>query len=288
MNITLFLNNQYFLIDGISPQEIPNNSSIFCSNVHKGNFKFTYTFHFIDILPSIDDSWEVIYLRPNINIWSKNSLECRLLGVSSNHNVYALYEETSPDHANIWFKNSWRSQLNIDTIFISCLALERRMANLNSYILHCAYIVNNGKAILFSGPSGIGKSTHAQIWEQNIEGTRIINGDRCLITRNTDGTFMANGWPVCGSSQICHNESYPLHAIVFIQQTEENQVIEETAAKHFRRLFTQVTVNRWNQASLITAIDWMQDLINKVGIVTYGCNMSPDAPIPLINHLETI
>ena len=247
MDIILHLSHLSFRITGISANEVPANTLLFCDKGKEADISFTYNFHFRDTLPTADASWTASYQRPSIMIWTKGMLESRLLRVSGPGDTYAFYEETSPTHANIYFLNTWRDQLNIDTIFNSCLALERRMSTIESYILHCSYIVHDNHAILFSGPSGIGKSTHAQLWQQYVDNTRIINGDRCLITHHSDGTYMANGWPVCGSSGICHDESNPLSAIVFIEQTPDNQVIEETTAHHFRRLYAQLTINRWNQ-----------------------------------------
>ena len=288
MDITLQLNHLFLQISGISVNEIPENTWLFCNDDHKGDIDYTYAFHFTDTFSIPDESWSIVYQRKNITVWSKGFLECRLIQVSTPDDSYAFYEETSPTHANIYFLNTWRDQLNIDTIFNSCLALERRMSTIESYILHCSYIVHDNHAILFSGPSGIGKSTHAQLWQQYVDNTRIINGDRCLITHHSDGTYMANGWPVCGSSGICHDESHPLSAIVFIEQTPDNQVIEETTAHHFRRLYAQLTINRWNQEATNKAIDWMQALIGKVSLVTYGCNMLPNAPFPLLEHLSNL
>ena len=288
MDIILRLSHLSFKITGISSNEVPDNILLFCNKDKEGDVTFTYEFHFCDTLPPPDASWMASYQRPGIMVWTKGMLECRLLRVSGPIDTYAFYEETSPTHANIYYLSTWRDQLNVDTIFNSCLALERRMSTIGSYILHCSYIVHGNHAILFSGPSGIGKSTHAELWQQYVDDTRIINGDRCLITLLADGTYMANGWPVCGSSGICHDESHPLLAIVFIEQTADNQVIEETTAHHFRRLYTQLTVNRWNQEATNKAIDWMQALIGKVNFVTYGCNMLPNAPFPLLEHLDRI
>lgn len=288
MDYILHLSQLSFKITGISANEVPANTLLFCDKGKEADISFTYNFHFRDTLPTADASWMATYQRPGIMVWTKGKLECRLLRVSGPGDTYAFYEETSPTHANIYFLNTWRDQLNIDTIFNSCLALERRMSTIESYILHCSYIVHDDHAILFSGPSGVGKSTHAELWQQYVDDTRIINGDRCLITHHADDTYMANGWPVCGSSGICHDESHPLSAIVFIEQTPDNQVIEETTAQHFRRLYAQLTINRWNQEATNKAINWMQALISKVNLVTYGCNMLPNAPFPLLEHLSNL
>ena len=44
------------------------------------------------------------------------------------------------------------------------MGLEHLLATQRAVILHSAYIDYKGKAILFSAPSGTGKSTQAELW----------------------------------------------------------------------------------------------------------------------------
>lgn len=91
------------------------------------------------------------------------------------------------------------------------LLLER-----SAIVLHASYIIHNGKAILFTAPSQVGKSTQAALWEK-YRGAEIINGDRALLQRTVNG-FTANGIFYCGSSGICKNVTAPLQAVVVLKQ----------------------------------------------------------------------
>ena len=84
----------------------------------------------------------------------------------------------------------------------------------HALILHSSYLDVNGQALLFSGPSGIGKSTQADLWVRH-RGAAILNGDKSLLIREPDGWY-AHGWPICGSSGICRNESRRIRAIVML------------------------------------------------------------------------
>ena len=89
-------------------------------------------------------------------------------------------------------------------------------------LLHCAYILHRGKAILFTAPSGTGKTTQATLWQRYC-GSKIINGDRAAIGLE-NGTVMAYGLPISGTSPDCKNVTAPVAAIVKLSQAKENRV----------------------------------------------------------------
>ena len=288
MALILMLHGHRFRLSGISREMLPANTLLFCKDNDGSGVDFSFEYHFVEELPiesALCDSWRPVYQKRNIKIWRKGLLERRQLMGSSASDSYAIYEETSASHADIWFANALRKELVIDTIFISTLSLERHLAPSGSYILHCAFMSHKGDAILLSGPSGTGKSTHATLWEQAVDGTHAVNGDRCLISVEKDGTYTASGWPVCGSSFICNDESHPIRAIVFIDQTPDNHIIAEPAARLFVRLFSQITVNHWDAEATSAAADWTEELMRHIPVMVYGCNMDADAPLPLYRHI---
>ena len=42
----------------------------------------------------------------------------------------------------------------------------------NGLVLHASAIAHQGRAVLFSAPSGVGKSTHTQLWQNNLAQNR--------------------------------------------------------------------------------------------------------------------
>lgn len=286
MPLTLTFNEHPFVVEGVSPDLLPSNTLKFFTEGAHESPTCTFDYHFVEQLPlhpvsTHGEPWKQVFSRHNITVWRNGMLERRILSVSGSHDAYAVYEESSPGHADIWVPSSLRAKLSIDTIFISTLSLERHLAPLGNYILHCAYMSHSGEAILLSGPSGAGKSTHARLWELFVDGTHVVNGDRSLICSDDEGRYFASGWPVCGSSGICHVERHPLRAIVFIEQTPDNKLIQESAARLFTRLYSQLTINHWDKEATTAAVDWVSSLLNNVPVMVYGCNMAPDAPFNL-------
>ena len=271
-------------IEGLTEEEIPLNSQQFQTVGQEADI--CYTFHEVEELPAPDEHWARIFERPDIQVFQHGALEARKLAVGTMQAAYALYQERDERTIDIYYLNTIKSQLLIDTIFVSCLALERHFAKKDAYILHCCFTHHHGQAILFSGPSGIGKSTHAELWCRHIENTHVVNGDRCLIYKDKEGRYWAGAWPVCGSSQICLTEAYPLKAIVFMGQAPHNEVVPVRPMQLFKQLSSQVTINWWNKAQAGQALDSLQHMLGKVNMCNYACNLTPEAPKYLYNYLR--
>ncbi|MBQ7362181.1 MAG: hypothetical protein IJW68_06805 [Bacteroidaceae bacterium] len=272
-------------ISGVTEKEVPANTLLF-TDESSGLADVSYTFRFVSTLPPPTDAIPIIK-RTDIEIYRDGALEMRRLGIKDTPgSTYAVIKEIAPNEVEIFFDESKKSSLVIDTIFISCLALERYMAQCKAIILHCAFLAYNNKALLFSGPSGIGKSTHSNLWCKHIADTKVVNGDRCLIYRNKEGEYIASGWPVCGSSEICHREEYPLHSIILLHQCEENIILNATPMQKFKQLCSQTTINWWDKQHAEKMLDEIEMLTSKTPIVNYACNMTAEAPETLRKYLD--
>ena len=103
-----------------------------------------------------------------------------------------------------------------------------------------------------------------------------MNGDKSLLIREEDGWY-AHGWPICGSSEICHNAAYPIQAIVMLYQNSENHIEKLNGIAAMKKLISQITMNMWNSKFQIHAMDMMEQLIQEVPIYNLGCTISEDA-----------
>lgn len=151
--------------------------------------------------------------------------------------------------------------------------LEHMLTALGAVSLHSSFITHNGQAILFSAPSGTGKSTQAALWEQYAHAEQI-NGDRSVI-RCVDGVWTAFGFPFAGSSGIYKNKSAPIRAIVVLRQTPENTIERLAAPEAFRLLYSETAIQRWNTQGHAAAVDLLIRLSAAVPVYRLCC--TPDA-----------
>ena len=89
--------------------------------------------------------------------------------------------------------------------------------------VHSSAIVCNGRAVLFLGESGTGKSTHTRLWWENIDGAVLLNDDSPFIGF-VDGRATAFGAPWSGKTPCYKQEHYPIAAIVRLSQAPHNAI----------------------------------------------------------------
>ncbi len=243
--------------------------------------EYHYFIHVVDSLPVQQGT--IVTGRDDIIISKTDVGENRYLGTRSG-DFHAYYEEIGNGQANIYLLENYLSWLEIDPFFTSLFALERRMMERNSLILHCAYMRYQDTAILFSAPSGTGKSTQADLWEK-YRGSTIINGDRALLSF-ADDRLTANGWPVCGSSGICENISTPVKCIVMLSQAEENGIQVLRPRDAFVQLYSQITINTWSREYVNQTMNLIEKIIAAVPVYHLGCTISEEAVRCLENELE--
>lgn len=229
---------------------------------------------------------KVLAQREDLVVFQTETGEARLIGVKGREGYYACYVEKGKRQATITIDPQWLQRLNIDPAFTSLFALEKRMIQRDQVILHCAYVAYENQAILFSAPSGTGKSTQADLWEQ-YEKSQTINGDRSLLKKG-NGQWFAQGWPVCGSSEICQNQTLPIRAIVMLSQGQDNFIERLSGAQAFMSLYAQITCNKWHQEDLLKTIDLIETLVQDVPVYHFACTISKEAVFCLKQALADV
>ena len=182
---------------------------------------------------------------------------------------YLMEEIYAPGQHRVRYRTSSNEQpVSIGQVFRN-LPLEEIFKRHDAMILHSSLVRWNGKAILFSAPSGTGKSTQADLWETYM-GSETLNGDRSGL-RKIDGVWVAHGLPYAGSSGIYRNESAPIAAIVMLSQGPENVIEPLRPAQCLRKIFPEVTLHRWDPEFMDWGISQITDLVSSVPCYHLSC-----------------
>lgn len=162
---------------------------------------------------------------------------------------------------------------------LGILGAEHLIARSGGFILHSSYIERNGKAILFTAPSGTGKSTQAELWRVWRD-AKILNGDRTAI--RCDGrTVRAYGIPFAGSSQICENVTLPLDVIVYLKQAPQTTIRRLRGAEAFRRVWEGCSINNWDRTDVECISAAVSDVLMTVPVYELACTPDESAIIAL-------
>lgn len=146
----------------------------------------------------------------------------------------------------------------------------------NGLVLHSSSIDYDGNAILFSAPSGTGKSTHTQMWENTYKDkTNIINDDTPAI-RFVDNVPYAFGTPWCGKTEKNKNISAPIKAIVFLQRANENEIIPLTGAWAVSLMLNEVRKSVFPEL-MEQSLHMINKIISNVPVYQLSCNISEEA-----------
>lgn len=115
---------------------------------------------------------------------------------------------------NIW---QWKSSLSLfEILFRNCLI------NYNGIVIHGSAIEWQNQAIIFTAPSGTGKTTQSDLWKKYL-GAKVLNGDRPAI-RIINNQAVVYGTPWSGSSKEYINKKVPLTALVLLEQASTNSI----------------------------------------------------------------
>ncbi|MCD7841505.1 MAG: PqqD family protein [Lachnospiraceae bacterium] len=145
------------------------------------------------------------------------------------------------------------------------------------YALHSASILYQGKAWLFSGPSGTGKSTHTEIWNR-LFGVPILNGDLNLLTiRN--GTPYVCGLPWCGTSGISTTEEYPLGGVILLKQSRHNLCQTPDADRQILLLSQRFISPVWTRNQLESNLRFAEAVSLLVPVRRLNCTKEDEAAI---------
>ena len=144
------------------------------------------------------------------------------------------------------------------------------------FFLHCSCLRYRDEAIIFTAPSGTGKSTHAALWRRHFgDQVMMINDDKPLV-REKDGRFHIYGTPWNGKHGIGNNISAPIRAVVFLHQAQENTA-EPLDPFRALSLILQQTVIPSGKDSLSTLLDMLGRMMEQVPMYSLGCTISDEA-----------
>jgi len=152
------------------------------------------------------------------------------------------------------------------------------------FAIHSASLLYRGKAWLFSGHSGAGKSTHTAIWKRLFD-TPLLNGDLNLLELGEEGPVV-HGMPWCGTSGISVTGDYPLGGIVFVRQNPTDRVLgleeSERALLISQRLISPI----WTKEMFEENLEFSKKLAAKIPLFKLLCTKENSAAVVMKAEID--
>ena len=170
--------------------------------------------------------------------------------------------------------------------WLAYFALERMLLPYDRFFLHSSAVIYQGKAYLFSAPSGGGKSTHAALWQKHYDAV-LLNGDKVLIHTERDGC-MAYGSPVAGSSGIYKNIGAPIAAVFLLKKGAENRLTSLSKRTGLLSLYSEAIKSHHDPMFNHQLLDLLEKMQTCVPIFSLECLPEESAVQYVLQNYERI
>jgi hypothetical protein len=136
------------------------------------------------------------------------------------------------------------------------------LARRQGILTHAAGVVKGGRAFIFPGASGAGKSTFSELLVKAKIGKML--SDERMIIRETDGVMQAFGTPWAGTAGIARNANAPLAGIYFLKHGPRNHIEKLSAGEALDKFLPLVSIPWYDPDTLSKIIAFAKHLVAKV------------------------
>lgn len=149
----------------------------------------------------------------------------------------------------------------------------------HTLLLHSSAVMCQGKAYLFLGKSGTGKSTHSRMWQSAIAGVTLINDDHPVVRVWESGDVVAYGSPWSGKTPCYKSVSAPLGGIVRIVRAPHNKAIRLSPIQAYASIMTSCGGMTWVKEYADGRDATIQKIISRVPCWNMECRPDEDAAL---------
>lgn len=152
-------------------------------------------------------------------------------------------------------------------------------AQKDTVLTHASSVIYEGRAYLFLGKSGTGKSTHSRMWQTALDGVELMNDDHPVLRVGEDGRVTAYGSPWSGKTPCYKNISAPLGGIVRISRAPHNRAVRLTPIQAYASLMTSCSGMTWDRALADGKDRTLQGIISRTPCWVMECLPEAEAAV---------
>lgn len=158
--------------------------------------------------------------------------------------------------------------------------ITKNMVKYGVILIHSAVVVVDDYAYVFMAKSGVGKSTHINMWLKYFgEKAIVLNGDKPMFafrTIDNEEKLVAFGTPWRGKEGLGCNIRKPVKAIYLLERGEVNRVVKASQSEVISKIFHQVLLpTEKNELDIFMKI--LNKIICQVPFFKLNCTISEEA-----------
>ena len=205
------------------------------------------TVELIDVMPDISDKQKITTNCEALDLPRFDLYEWEGLWLFEGAPTYEapvrfyLITDKAFSKARFRILGSPRFSINSVMMLMFAFSTERK----NTLLMHSSVIVKDGKGYLFLGRSGTGKSTHSQLWIDNLEGCELLNDDNPVLRIEENGEIHVYGSPWSGKTPCYRNLDYPVGAIVDLHQAKSNKIRKLSIVEAYAMMYVSCSGARF-------------------------------------------
>ncbi len=196
------------------------------------------------------------------------------------------YSISDSNSADCFFTHISYRTMTDDRYLWSSIGLGQLLLPHRALLFHSSFIEYEGKGIIFTAESGVGKSTQAALWEKYM-GAFVVNGDKSGVTVDEKGVYV-HGVPFCGTSGICHKARLPLGAIVLLEQSAENRAERLTGFEAVRGLMKNLLLDYLAPGETNRTVALLGEMLSSVPVYRLRCTPDEGAVRALLQAMKRV
>lgn len=168
--------------------------------------------------------------------------------------------EWEPAAGRGWIRQS-ANPYSIDAVLriVHTLVLARQ----GGFLLHSASAIRNGRAFLFAGVSGAGKTTISRLAPPDVT---LLTDEISYVRRQTD-SYVAFGTPFAGElAKLGENTSAPIAAAYLLAQGSENRIDSISPADAARSLLANVLFFAEDEELVRSAFQSVFEFVSRIPV----------------------
>lgn len=220
-----------------------------------------------------------------LNEYIQNNIKMTL--VLTHDNMYSFYLDNSVkiisrldvdkdwNCAKITYIKSYPNYEYYTLYILGSLPLRNKIVFFDGLVIHASSIMLDNKGIMFSAPSGTGKSTHAGLWEKYLD-AKVLNDD-CPALRIIDKKVFVFGTPWSGSTDKFYNSSAELSAIIILEQSNINSIRRLEYDDIVQKLLPRCYLPYYDKNILNRALNNFENIVKLTPVYLLKCTPEKDA-----------